>query len=339
LAKGRNALATGEKAEITEQDFNELYPYKKEEIYVSDGRYEWHGRYYTLEDGRIVREYKHDTGGVSYEFVDKIPDPRAAPDNWFSKALKWTWDFFTEDIATIFDPEASAGEKVFALAMFIPVAKPIKLLDKATGGFAVKGVKLIEGLGESKSVVKKGSVDSKYNTLKDHTIRDIKDTNEGSNAEDVIAKRVKDFDLSEHPIPYKQLSSKKMKALKLKVENRTITKEEYKSYIWNKKFAKRRDKGVVEYWKQERIRISNGENPTRNWPSNQIEDILIKKRPKFNGQTLQGHHTYSAAKYPHLANKGEVIYPLTYREHFYGWHGGNYKNSSPGKPIKEIIDF
>ncbi|WP_077306392.1 hypothetical protein [Terribacillus halophilus] len=85
LAKGRNALATGEKAEITEQDFNELYPYKKEEIYVSDGRYEWHGRYYTLEDGRIVREYKHDTGGVSYEFVDKIPDPRAAPDNWFSK--------------------------------------------------------------------------------------------------------------------------------------------------------------------------------------------------------------------------------------------------------------
>jgi hypothetical protein len=56
LAKGRNALATGEKAEIAEQDFNELYPYKKDEIYISDGHYEWHGRYYTLEDGRIVRE-------------------------------------------------------------------------------------------------------------------------------------------------------------------------------------------------------------------------------------------------------------------------------------------
>ncbi|QXE01502.1 LXG domain-containing protein [Terribacillus sp. DMT04] len=176
LAKGRNALATGDKAEITEQDFNELYPYKKDEIYVSDGHYEWHGRYYTLEDGRIVREYKHDTGGVSYEFVDKIPDPRAAPDNWFSKALKWTWDFFTEDIATIFDPEASAGEKIFALAMFIPIAKPIKLLDKATGGFAVNGVKLIEELGDSKSVVKKSEIDSKHSDPNHQKIKDTKDT-------------------------------------------------------------------------------------------------------------------------------------------------------------------
>ncbi|MGI2721472.1 hypothetical protein [Bacillus cytotoxicus] len=158
-------------------------------------------------------------------------------------------------------------------------------------------------------------------------------------AEDVIAERVKDFDLREHPVSYKQLSAKKMKELKLKIENRTITKEEYQSYIWNKKFARRRDKGVVEFWKQERIRILNGETPTRNWSNEQIEDILNKKRAKFNGQTLQGHQTYSAAKYPHLADKGEVIYPLTYKEHFYGWHGRNYKNSLPGKPIKEIIEF
>ncbi|MED4212349.1 T7SS effector LXG polymorphic toxin [Priestia megaterium] len=158
-------------------------------------------------------------------------------------------------------------------------------------------------------------------------------------AEDVIAERVKDFDLREHPVSYKQLSAKKMKELKLKIENRTITKKEYQSYIWNKKFARIRDKGVVEFWKQERIRILNGETPTRNWSNEQIEDILNKKRAKFNGQTLQGHHTYSAAKYPHLADKGEVIYPLTYKEHFYGWHGRNYKNSLPGKPIKEIIEF
>ncbi|MDC0705057.1 T7SS effector LXG polymorphic toxin [Priestia sp. AB] len=158
-------------------------------------------------------------------------------------------------------------------------------------------------------------------------------------AEDVIAERVKDFDLREHPVSYKQLSAKKMKELKLKIENRTITKKEYQSYIWNKKFARIRDKGVVEFWKQERIRILNGETPTRNWSNEQIEDISNKKRAKFNGQTLQGHHTYSAAKYPHLADKGEVIYPLTYKEHFYGWHGRNYKNSLPGKPIKEIIEF
>ncbi|WP_256855960.1 T7SS effector LXG polymorphic toxin [Terribacillus halophilus] len=164
LAKGRNALATGEKAEITEQDFNELYPYKKEEIYVSDGRYEWHGRYYTLEDGRIVREYKHDTGGVSYEFVDKIPDPRAAPDNWFSKSLKWTWDFFTEDIATIFDPEASAGEKFFALAMFLPIGKPVKVINKVGGGFISDGVKYLEDVisnyNKGPSVKKFDSIDS-----------------------------------------------------------------------------------------------------------------------------------------------------------------------------------
>jgi toxin YxiD len=158
-------------------------------------------------------------------------------------------------------------------------------------------------------------------------------------AEDVISERVKDFDLREHPVSYKQLSAKKMKELKLKIENRTITKEEYQSYIWNKKFARIRDKGVVEFWKQERIRILNGETPTRNWSNEQIEDILNKKRAKFNGQTLQGHHTYSAAKYPHLADEGEVMYPLTYKEHFYGWHGRNYKNSLPGKPIKEIIEF
>ncbi|MFC0611035.1 hypothetical protein ACFFF2_02740, partial [Scopulibacillus daqui] len=157
-------------------------------------------------------------------------------------------------------------------------------------------------------------------------------------AEDIIAERAKNFDLKEHPISYKQISAKKMNELKLKIKNRTITKEEYKSYIWNKKFARRRDKGVIQFWKQERKRIKNGEKPTRNWSEKQIKDILNKKRPKFNGKTLQGHHTYSAAKYPHLANKGEIIYPLTHKEHLYGWHGGNYKNSLPGKPIKDDIE-
>lgn len=26
-------------------------------------------------------------------------------------------------------------------------------------------------------------------------------------------------------------------------------------------------------------------------------------------------------------------------EHLNGWHGGNYKNSLPGEPIKTILDF
>ena len=63
-----------------------------------------------------------------------------------------------------------------------------------------------------------------------------------------------------------------------------------------------------------------------------------------NGQlimvkTIQGHYSYSVSKYPHLADKGEVIYPATANEHLNGWHGGNYKNSLPGEPIKTILDF
>jgi hypothetical protein len=192
LAKGRNALATGDKAEITEQDFNELYPYKKDEIYVSDGHYEWHGRYYTLEDGRIVREYKHDTGGVSYEFVDEIPDPRAAPDNWFSKALKWTWDFFTEDIATIFDPEASAGEKIFALAMFLPIGKPVKGINKVGGGFISDGVKYLEDLVISHKG-SKVSLDTKPGVMESGTIRSNKNVNKGNNTSKLEKENIKDY--------------------------------------------------------------------------------------------------------------------------------------------------
>ena len=55
--------------------------------------------------------------------------------------------------------------------------------------------------------------------------------------------------------------------------------------------------------------------------------------------TLDSHHTYSVAKYPHLANRGELIYPATKYEHRQGWHGGNMRNSLPGKPINKIEEF
>lgn len=54
---------------------------------------------------------------------------------------------------------------------------------------------------------------------------------------------------------------------------------------------------------------------------------------------MQGHHSYSVSKYPHLADCGEVIFLTTRNEHFNGWHGGNYKNSMPGEPISSIMDF
>ncbi|MEK4425941.1 hypothetical protein [Solibacillus sp. FSL K6-1523] len=130
-----------------------------------------------------------------------------------------------------------------------------------------------------------------------------------------------------------------MKEQRVKIENRTITKTEYEQYIWNKKFAKHRASGVSEFWYQERQRIVNNETPTRGWNQDQLNDILNGKKPKVDGKIVQGHHSYSASQYPHLANKGEIIYPATPNEHLKGWHGGNWKNSLPGKPINPIDDF
>ncbi|MCC5803762.1 immunity 22 family protein [Rossellomorea vietnamensis] len=39
-----------------------------------------------------------------------------------------------------------------------------------------------------------------------------------------------------------------------------------------------------------------------------------------------------------ISNKGERIYPVTFKEHLYRWHGGSYKNSLPGKPLNDSVD-
>ena len=38
--------------------------------------------------------------------------------------------------------------------------------------------------------------------------------------------------------------------------------------------------------------------------------------------------------YPHICNRGELIYPVTGREHLKGWHGGSYSkmHSRPVNP-------
>jgi hypothetical protein len=51
----------------------------------------------------------------------------------------------------------------------------------------------------------------------------------------------------------------------------------------------------------------------------------------------KSHHTYSVAKYPHLANLGQLIYPATRNEHKNRWHGSNFKTSLPGCPMNIII--
>jgi hypothetical protein len=156
---------------------------------------------------------------------------------------------------------------------------------------------------------------------------------------EIISERTKELDTREHPSKYKQIGSKEKARLEAKEKARTITKEEYKTLDWNRKMSAKRSKGVREFWKQERKRLIKGENGTRKWNEQQKKDIINRKTPRHNGNPIQGHHTYSVSKYPHLADKGEGIFPATSNEHLNGWHGGNYNNSFPGEPINNISDF
>ncbi|MCY7629254.1 T7SS effector LXG polymorphic toxin [Bacillus altitudinis] len=203
-----------------------------------------------------------------------------------------------------------------------------EVLDSAFEGTPLEALGYIN-LGSASRTLGKKAIKKIEKTLKNE-VKDVKK---------VITERSRSLDLKEHPTKTKQFSSKKMKELKNKIDNRTITKQEYQDYIWNKKFAKKRKAGVTEFWDMEAERIMKGQPTTRNWNEKQVQDILSGKVPKYAGKPMAGHHTYSASKYPHLSDKGEIIYPATFKEHFYGWHGGNWRNSKPGEPIKSIKDF
>ncbi len=147
----------------------------------------------------------------------------------------------------------------------------------------------------------------------------------------------KSLDLRDHPTKYKQMSSKKLKVLRQKEADRTLTKAEYKHKEWQRRLDTRRRFGIDSFWESEAERIINNYPTTRNWTAEQRADILRGNRPKYKGVSMQSHHTYSVAKYPHLANNGQLIYPVTHKEHTNRWHGGNYKNSLPGRPINYQI--
>ena len=158
-------------------------------------------------------------------------------------------------------------------------------------------------------------------------------------AEEVIAQRVAGLDLREHPVGRKQLSAAKRRKIKEKIKARTATREEYELFEWDRRIDKRRRNGIRRFWKQERKRLKTGMPGTRHWLPEQIAVILDGGTPQFLGKTMQAHHTYSVAKYPHLADKGEVIYPATPLVHLRGWHGGSYRRSSPGQRMRKITEF
>ena len=80
---------------------------------------------------------------------------------------------------------------------------------------------------------------------------------------EIMAERTKGLDTREHSSKYKQISAKEKARLKVKIRNRTITKDEYKTLRWNEKMATKRRNGVNKFWKQERVRLQNGQNGTQ----------------------------------------------------------------------------
>lgn len=154
---------------------------------------------------------------------------------------------------------------------------------------------------------------------------------------DILRSRTLQLDLREHPTF--QLNGKRLKEVRNKIGSRTATRQEYKQYTHSQRLIKRRKTGIRQFWIQERKRIMNGKTTTRAWSAEQTRAILEHRLPQYKGHSIAGHHIYSVLKYPHLANRGEVIYPVTFREHFWGWHGGSFKRSLPGIPFHDIKDF
>ena len=140
-------------------------------------------------------------------------------------------------------------------------------------------------------------------------------------AEAVVAERVAGLDLREHPVRQKQLSNAARTRIRRCIESRTATREEWERYMWDKRLAKRRKTGIQRFWAEEGERLARGEKGTRNWTAEQREAILSGDKPRYNGKTMQAHHTHSVMLYPHLANDPAVLYPATPYEHLKGWHG------------------
>jgi hypothetical protein len=133
--------------------------------------------------------------------------------------------------------------------------------------------------------------------------------------------------------PFKPFSKNQRANIKEKVEDRTATKQEVQQLDWDRRFSNRRATGVRKFWSEERARLRAGEQGTRKWSQEQSEAISSGKRPKFNGQTVEGHHKNNALDHPQIANDAKNIYPATKDEHLQRWHGGNFQNETSGKPL------
>jgi hypothetical protein len=133
--------------------------------------------------------------------------------------------------------------------------------------------------------------------------------------------------------PYRQLSNSTRSALLEKVDSRTITREEWARLQWNERLTIRRQEGIDAFWDAERQRLTQGLPGSRDWSPEAVQSILDGGQPRG----IYSHHRYSVSLYAQLANDASTISPVTFYEHFYKWHGGNWSNPSHGVPLNPGI--
>ena len=97
-----------------------------------------------------------------------------------------------------------------------------------------------------------------------------------------------------------------------------------------------RGMAVKKAWEKERERVLNGRG-TRNWTVAQQAELI--EYGCVSG--FEGQHMKNVAKYPQYAGDPNNIQFLTYEEHYYGAHKGDWKNETSGRfnpATGEMID-
>lgn len=137
---------------------------------------------------------------------------------------------------------------------------------------------------------------------------------------------------------YKPLTPKQKKALNQKLNDRTMSRDEYNQLQWDRSFNNRRKRRVDRFWGEEKKRLKAGKEGTGSWNEVQANDIMNGKTPTYNGDPIEGHHKYNALDYPQLADDPSNIYPATNSENFNRWHGGNWQNDTSGVPNNPLFE-
>ncbi len=109
------------------------------------------GKYYTLPDGRILRQYYGKTGAYEYKYVNSIPEDQLGDSKTLEDifpAITVMDEFLVGDIITMVE-NPSPGP--IAEAALFTVVKPLKIIDKINDGFKDgKKIEKVDGKGTDK---------------------------------------------------------------------------------------------------------------------------------------------------------------------------------------------